>query len=42
MRRSNDKYHMLAEGFAERTWANLQFEMQRCLAVSITSGFSSI
>jgi len=34
----SDKYDLLAEGFAERTWANLQFEMQRRLAISMTWG----
>jgi len=35
---SADKYDLLADGFAERTWANLRFEMQRRLALSITWG----
>ena len=35
---SSDKYDRLADGFAERTWANLQFEMQRRLALSMTWG----
>ncbi len=38
MNLSADKYDLLADGFAERTWANLTFEMQRRLALSMTWG----
>jgi SAM-dependent methyltransferase len=33
-----NKYDLLADGFAERTWANLRFEMQRRLALTMTWG----
>jgi SAM-dependent methyltransferase len=35
---SADKYDLLADGFAERTWANLRFEMHRRLGLSMTWG----
>jgi len=35
---NSDKYDLLADGFAERTWANLKFDMQRRLALSMTWG----
>lgn len=35
---NSDKYDLLADGFAERTWANLKFDMQKRLALSMTWG----
>ena len=35
-----EKYDRIAEGFAERSWANLEFDMQHRLSVSTTWGLA--